>query len=243
MLLLQQISLLRIVDRQQAGIIAGFNSTTRVNTRLLKLRHAGLLKRFFFVSPSGGKRAVYCLSKKGGDLAGTPANAISRPQDSFLLGDKFVAHQLAINDVYCSATISKDQGSGADTKWHPPANSLRSLSHVVPDAYFEIRFHEVTRPMFLEVDLGTEGLPVWRKKLTEYLSLASSGEFEKIFRHPRFGVAVVASSEKRMLLLQKEISKATQKLFYFTTLEQIKAKSFWSQIWFRPVGDQRQSLI
>src|SRR4029077_4541546 len=102
LLLLQALSLLRIVDREQASVICGFMSLTRVNTRLLKLRRAGLLKRFFFVSAEGGKRAIYSLTRRSAELIGARLNDIKRPTDSFLLGDKFVAHQLALNQVYCA---------------------------------------------------------------------------------------------------------------------------------------------
>jgi len=89
--LLRTLSLLRIIDRQQAALIAPFTSTTRTNSRLHKLNQAGLLKRFFFVSALGGKRAVYSLSKKSAEVAGTTAHPIDRPADSFLIGDKFTA--------------------------------------------------------------------------------------------------------------------------------------------------------
>jgi hypothetical protein len=47
--------------------------------------------------------AVYSLSKKGTELIGTTPNGIQRSADSFLIGIKFVAHQLAINEVFCAA--------------------------------------------------------------------------------------------------------------------------------------------
>lgn len=243
MLLMQALAFLRIVDRQQASRIAGFHSATRVNTRLLRLTRAGLLKRFFFVGTSGGKRAVYCLSKKGADFAAVVAKPITRPSDSFLLGDKFVAHQLAINDVYCAAQIGSGKNGTPDVHWQAISEPLAQTVPIVPDAYVEIRAHGVIRPMFLEVDLGTEGLPVWSKKTQGYLTFASSGEFERSFQHPRFGVTVVTISEKRMKSLRSQIARSTQKLFYFSTLERIKIHGFWSPVWLRPEGDQMQSLI
>ena len=46
--LLQELALMRVIDREQAKTIAGFGSTTRVNARLLALVRAGLLRRFLF---------------------------------------------------------------------------------------------------------------------------------------------------------------------------------------------------
>src|ERR1039458_886835 len=48
--LLQELAVMRVVDREQAKIVAGFGSTTRANVRLLALTRAGLLRRFFLGS-------------------------------------------------------------------------------------------------------------------------------------------------------------------------------------------------
>lgn len=171
------------------------------------------------------------------------ANAISRPSDSFLLGDKFAAHQLAVNEVYCQARKGKGLEKATHLHWRPGTEPVAPSVPIIPDVYFEIRTPEFIRPVFLEVDLGTEGLPVWSKKIEAYLSLASSGEFERIFTRPRFAVAVVTNSEKRMQSLRSHIAKFTSKLFYFSTMQRIKAEGFWSRIWLRPDQDQPQSLI
>src|SRR5215472_15098304 len=74
--LLENLSLLRVADRNQVSKICGFNSPTRIKTRLLKLTRAGLLKRFFFVSELGGKKAIYSISKKGAELIGKTPNGL-----------------------------------------------------------------------------------------------------------------------------------------------------------------------
>ena len=49
---------MRIIDREQTKVVGGFGSTTRVNARLLALTQAGLLRRFFTGTISGGRKAV-----------------------------------------------------------------------------------------------------------------------------------------------------------------------------------------
>lgn len=235
------LSILRIIDRKQASLVARFHSVTRVNARLLKLARMGLLKRFFFVSDLGGKKAVYCLSKKGSELIGVTPNGLTRPEDSFLIGDRFTAHQLAVNAVYCAAFCSYIEDAAAKN-WRTFQKAISPAAPVIPDAYFEINSSETVRPMFLEVDRGTEGLPVWNKKVKEYLHLAVSGEFERLFSYPRFAVLLVTASERRMRSLRAEVSRATVKLFYFSTLERLEQQGFWSAVWLRPQGDQPQSL-
>lgn len=239
--ILDALSILRLIDREQTSFLASFKSLTRVNSRLQKLRRAGLLKRFFFVSALGGKRAIYSLSKKGAELMGVPPNGIQRPSDSFLIGDRFVAHQLAINEIYCHA-IAGTAGGPRVKNWRSIAKPLTPSTALIPDAYFEIHSEETVRPMFLEVDRGTESLSLWTKKTESYIRLAASGEFEAIFRRPRFAVLVVTLSERRMHSLRVHIKKTTSKLFYFSTLERIKSEGLWSPIWFRPDGEDFHSL-
>ena len=61
--LLRELAVMRVIDREQAKIVAGFGSTTRANARLLALTRAGLLRRFFLGSGGGGKRSTPCPRK------------------------------------------------------------------------------------------------------------------------------------------------------------------------------------
>src|ERR1039457_1587009 len=84
--LLRELAVMRVADREQVKIAAGFGSTTRVNTRLLALTRAGLLRRFFLGS-GGGRKALYALSMKGALAAGVLARGPRRPQDALLVAD------------------------------------------------------------------------------------------------------------------------------------------------------------
>jgi hypothetical protein len=68
--LLDELSLLRVVDRDQAKWVAGFGSVTRVNARLLALTRAGLLRRFFLGTSGAQQKALYTLSTAGAELIG-----------------------------------------------------------------------------------------------------------------------------------------------------------------------------
>jgi len=64
--LLSELAVMRVIDRETTKLVAGFGSTTQVNTRLLELTRAGLLRRFFIGCIAHGRKAVYTLSPKGG---------------------------------------------------------------------------------------------------------------------------------------------------------------------------------
>src|SRR5882724_6960630 len=100
--LLHELAVMRVIDREQAKIVAGFTSTTRANARLLALTRAGLLRRFFLGTIAGGAKALYTLSEKGARLVGVPENGPRRRQDEAVVADFFIQHQLATNEVYCA---------------------------------------------------------------------------------------------------------------------------------------------
>jgi hypothetical protein len=227
--MLRFLSLLRILDRRQIERIAGFTSISRVNVRLGKLRKAGLIVRYFTGSLSGSKRSLYALTKSGSIEAEAPFVHLKWKSDSFLLGNTFVAHQLALNDIYIEGVL----GGGIGWKTFPQPLSV-SIP-LVPDALIEAEL----RAFFVELDLGTEQLAVWTRKTSLYLKLATSGAYRQIVSHSQFAVLVVASDESRMQALRRHISKQTQKLFWFATLDNIMRQGFWSSLWLRPGGDDR----
>ncbi len=100
-----------------------------------------------------------------------------------------------------------------------------------------------TLAAFLEVDLGNEGLSVWKSKVQNYLQYAISGNFEKRFGHPQFRVLVIVSTERRMRYLQTATLALTDKIFWFSTLESVAGAGFWSPVWFRARNGECQSLF
>src|SRR5882762_8549103 len=97
--LLREASILRVFDREQAQLCAGFRSIARANSRLPRLVAHGLLKRFFLPTDKGGKKALYSMTRKGAALAQVSFAGLSRASDRVLVGDLFVAHQMHINDT------------------------------------------------------------------------------------------------------------------------------------------------
>src|SRR5437763_16763456 len=95
--LLRELGLMRVIDREQSKLVAGFGSTTRANARLLALSRAGLLRRFFLGTVAGGAKALYTLSEKGARLVGVPESGPRRRQDEAVVADFFIPHQLATN--------------------------------------------------------------------------------------------------------------------------------------------------
>lgn len=241
--LLKELATFRVVDREQVKIIAGFNSTTRVNTRLLALTKAGLLRRFFLGATEASKKAIYSLSPKGAVLAGTTSHGPRRPNDALLVADFFVLHQLAINGVYCALKRASTSNANSIVRWLSFYQPLAEHIRLIPDAYCELGIPESTIAAFLEVDLGHERLKVWMGKITNYIQLAVSGDNERIFGQKQFRVLVIVESERRLESIRKTVRSATQKIFWFATFDSIRSTGPFAAIWLRPEGDELQSLF
>jgi hypothetical protein len=235
---------LRVVDREQAGVIVGWNSVTRANARLLLLFLAGWLERFFVGTISGGRRAIYTLSRQGAALIEAPYRGIRRRSGRWFSSDLFVEHQLRINSIFIAVKYrSLPAPEERFLAWRAFYDPISAAIQLMPDAYFELAIAGSVRASFLEVDLGNEPQRIWRSKVQRYLHLAISGEFSRIFQQQQFRVLVIAHSDRRLEQIRQTASKVTDKIFWFATFNNIQRDGLWSPIWLRPNGDQRHSLL
>jgi hypothetical protein len=235
---------MRVIDRELAKTVAGFGSTTRVNNRLLALTQGGYLRRTFVGTISGGRKAVYTLSKQGTAIGNGEADGGMSNAGKSSYSELFLEHQLRVNQVYVE--VRHKPIPVADCRfqrWISFSRALSKTSSIIPDGYFELRYQSVSKPLFLEVDLGTEALRIWQKKFEGYLKFAVAGEFQKLFGQTQFRVAIIANSERRAQSIRNLAAKSTEKVFRFTSFETINREGFWSTIWQKPVGDQKESLL
>jgi hypothetical protein len=233
--LLREFAILEVADCEQLKIVAGFGSTTRANTRLLQLVRAGLLRRFFLGS-GGGRKALYALSQKGAHLVDVPCRGPRRRQDEVLVADYYIAHQLAINEIYCTLKYKSVPGIAFE-RWLSFHQPVTPSSGLIPDGLVDLRTASGTTSCFLEVDLGHESLSIWQRKAQNYLQLALSGDFRKQFGQDHFRVLVLVISERRLQSIRKMVGTVTEKLFWFATLESANTR-FFTPIWLRSLGDQ-----
>ena len=240
--LLRELAVMRVVDREQAKIVAGFGSTSRANVRLLALTRAGMFRRFFLGS-GGGRKALYMLSRKGAQTAQVPPRGPRRSHDAVLVADYFVGHQLAVNTIYCalrySVIPSPQMTFNRWASFHEPVVPGIPL---IPDGYVEFMTPKGITACFLEVDLGHESQTIWKRKAEHYLELALSGKYREHFGNERFRVLVLANSERRLHSIRKTVRAITQKIFWFATLASVH-NDFFAPVWFRSGESQPTKLF
>ena len=230
----------KLLDREQIQQLLDFGSITRANDRLSRLHSAGLLHRYFLGTVAGGRKAIYAVSARGAATVGQEKLwKLQRGEDELLVGEAFVEHQLAVNWCWISMKGGPEFNLIRFVRFNEPISKPIPLS---PDGYAELNVSGVVQPVFLEVDLGTETSKVWDRKVDLYLRLAASGEFERKFNQPRFKIAVVCTSERRMQSIRRAVRKHTTKLFYFSLLQIIKRDGLIAPHWLRPEEGAFQPL-
>ena len=241
--LLRELDTMRVVDREQARVVAPFGSVRRANDRLLSLTRAGFLRRIFIPSPLVGQKALYTLSAKGAALVSARLPGLPLRQSRFG-ASPFLLHRLAINEFYLTVKYRPLPASDLRLlRWISFREPLTQALPLIPDGYFEIAGTGTVRAIFLEVDLGSESSLVWQKKTQLYVQMAISGACQELFRQPQFRVLVVATTARRLGHIRAAIAKFTDKIFWLSTFDEIQQRGFWSSVWLRPTGHQRLSLL
>jgi len=242
--LLRELSVMRVIDREQAKVVAGFGSTRRANARLLLLTHAGLIRRFFVGTSGAGMKALYTLSPKGAHLVHVPCRGPRRRRDAVVAADLFTNHQLLVNEIYCAVKYRPIPIEGVRfVRWLSFHEPLDGGLPLIPDGYFELSSPNDTIAAFHEVDLGTESMCVWKAKVENYLRYAVSGVFAERFGKPKFRVLVVTNSERRAESIRSLVAASTDKIFWFSTFDSIRQSGLWSKAWLRPKGEERVALM
>jgi hypothetical protein len=242
--LFRALATMRVIDREQAKIAAGFRSTTRANTRLLALTRQGLLSRHVVGTAAGGHKYLYALTRRSAHLMDTQYRGAPWTSATSLAGSIGLEHQLRLNDLYLLLVHHRPQLAGVTVEgWRTFAHPVATSVPLIPDAYVELQTQEMTRPYFLELDRGTETRRTWTTKAQQYVRLATSGGFHALFGHPQFGVLVVAPSRRRVDSLRATIARLTNKLFWFGTYDVLSPSTFWSASWSRPTNSPLQPLI
>jgi len=240
--LLEELVILRVIDREQAKLVAGFGSTTRANTRLLALTRAGILRRFFTGTIVGGRKGVYLLSAKGAAVAGVSLDPRFSRLDSTVVGERFLEHRMRVNVVYLTVKFHPIPQARFG-RWISFRVPLSKSVALIPDGYFEVTTAAETFSLFLEVDLGTEPQKRWQRKLEAYLQLAISGDFQQLFGQTKFRVLVLANSSRRLNRIRATIARRTDKIFRFGTFDIVHPQTFWGPVWLGPQGETRVSLL
>jgi hypothetical protein len=189
-------------------------TTRRAQRKLASLVNRRVLARLPRVV--GGPRAgsmghVYALDVAGQRLADLATGA--RPGRPWPLGAGFLAHSLAVTDVYVRLVLAERAGSlrlarfvGEPGSWRTFIGPGGGRLVLKPDAYAVVLVGGYEDHWFLELDLGTESAPTLSRKCNVYRGYRRSGaEQARIDVFPR--VLWLVPDERRAEVVRRVIRR------------------------------------
>lgn len=240
----------KYLTREQIQRLFDFNCVTRANVRLRKLYDHSYLSRHFLPTIRGSSKAVYFLGPKGMEVVSEDLGVdISKPKINRKgFKDLFLNHQLALNDVRIAITLAiKENTQMSLDCWLNEDACLqecgRSKRLIRPDAYFRFLNNGRIYSFFLEVDRSTMSHSRFRSRTQSYLEYAQSGYYQARYGVKYFRVLVVTVTLERLFNLKGLIEGLTDKIFWFTTMEQICSKNIFQSIWYRAGHNGLYNLI
>jgi len=190
----------------------------RVLKRLVDARVLVTLERRVGTAQRGSAKFCYALDTAGLRLMRLRVNAASpdavarRPR---LPGERFIAHVLAVSELYVSLIEHSRIGLFTVEQFHaePTAWVRDGLGGwLKPDGFVRLRAGTVDDFWWLEADLATESLPTVRSKLLAYLDFVARGQFGPDGVVPRVLIAVSYKDEKRQKARQMALQRVVNTL-------------------------------
>lgn len=239
------------LSREQIQRLLDFNCTTRANIRLRKLFDHGYLSRRFL--PIGfGSMGIYFLGPEGinlvGEKYGVDPSVIKKRQQAFeQKKDLFFHHDLSVNEVRIAFHLALANSNGLRLdRWLTPIDCLqeydlfnpqmgRKIKTVFrPDGYFRYFFKDRLFGCFLEMDRSTMTNARFQDKVKIYLEYAQSGCYQPRYGLKFFRVLVVTKTVERLLNLKSVTERLTDKIFWFSTLDELQHGKVFEAIWQKP---------
>ena len=166
----------------------------------------------------------------------------------------FLAHELAVRDVYVWLRTVANSGGHALEAWHDgeeaaiPLGRTSAPLFVRPDAWFVLRLQQLVLVGLVEVDRGTErGDLRWREKFDAYAALFNGGHLSAVTGYVNARVLVVTPSERRRDKLAETVTKSAEaglaSRFWISHSTIFENVSLFSQQWRQQPDLPLKSLI
>ena len=243
----------RIISRQQLQHLFSITCTRRINQRLRKLYDHKYLSRYFLPNTRGSGQAIYYVGPRGAVIVaeelGIDLQEIKRKRKATAeLHELFLNHALGLNDIRIAFNRGLVNRPGMELERWINDNDCHQEYHVAvhgrnvtrrfrPDGYFRIVCQGKLYSCFVEFDRSTMTIGRFVGKVQSYIDFGSMGYYQKRFGVKYFRVLVVTKSAERLNNLKKAVGSITDKLFWFTTIDQITPDTVFGPIWQR-VGKQ-----
>lgn len=243
----------RVLSREQLQQLFGIGGARRINQRLRKLYDHKYLSRFFFQNVRGSTKAIYYLGSRGAVLIsnelGIDLTLIKQKRKgTSQLHELFLRHALGLNNIRIAFNIAlANRPEMCLERWINDNDCYQAYNVFLhgksvskrfrPDGYFRIVFKGKLYSCFVEFDRSTMTIRRFVGKAQTYIEFGSLGYYQRRFGVKYFRVLIVTKTAERLKNLKKAVEKITDKLFWFSTIDQITPDKVFSPIW-QHVGKQ-----
>ncbi|MGW6571402.1 replication-relaxation family protein [Streptomyces sp. NPDC054945] len=231
---LAELATLHVATTAQLGRLV-FGGCKPATTSRLGQRHAERLVRFNLIHryanrshdrKVGAPGYVLTLTEAGWSLSGADTAARQRQRRSWMPSDAFLAHRLAISELYVRLTEQSRDGGPTLREFKAEPDSWRRYLGLgdepqvaKPDALVRLVANGLELSWFVEIDRGTEGQRHIADKCDAYRRFELSGvEQQRFGIFP--GVVFIVPTEPRRQVVQRVIDRQTaaaRGLFAVTT--------------------------
>ncbi len=239
----------RYLSRSQIQRLFNMNSITRINIRLRKLFDNRYLDRYFQPTLFGSSEAIYSIGLNGlpvisESLGLDIIDAKRRRKLNNVAKDKFISHNLAVNDFRINLMNDLNRHKGFEfIKWLDARDcefkfKYRQLNKEIntsikPDGYFEFIYQNCLYSFFLEVDLSTSNHTKLESKFRNYLVFKKLNLFRQEFNKEVFYVLVITKNDARAENLCETANQLESSIFWFTTMQRTTDNILYGNIWKR----------
>jgi hypothetical protein len=226
-----------------------FSTTAAANARLLALYQHRFLDRLYLPVELGSSQAAYALDVQGATLIAreehlhlsqvTWRRKHNRVEFFFLehtvlTAELHVALQVALRGREDISLLEWRRDAFLTREKFPDLEYDERRLIVAPDAFFGLALPEGTAYFFVEVDLGTETLERFRRKIVAYQEYWRSGRYHERYGHANFRVLTIGEGPQRLAnLITLAGEEGAKNMFLFAPASEVSARVL-GPIWFKP---------
>ena len=257
--LLADLFLHRLMSRGQLERLY-FTSASRCNVRLRQLFDHKLVERYYLPLAPYGAQSIYSLGEAGilpvSRRLEWEINEVKR-QARRHKTPQFLEHTLAINETRLAFRDAlADSPVWKMDRWIPEIQcrhdyDIRGASGswqrevFKPDGFVRLQNRETRQKSdyFFEIDRGHTSSGKFADKLDSYARYLQSGLFEQMFGAATFRTLVITTGPLRLKNLRALVEGQGNRLFCFTTFDEVESEGVLSPIWRFPLEKELRSLI
>jgi len=239
----------RLLTSQQILRLFDFGCTRRVNSRLRKLYDHHYLSRTFLPTVRGSGKSIYYLGPQGvavvAEELGVDSVLIKKKAKKISqLRELFLAHALQLNElritfshaIHDHPEMSLESWIGESEcgqEYSVYSYGRKMVRKFRPDGYFRFWSLGKLHSFFIELDRSTMSQARFKSKVQTYLEFARLGFYRERFGVKFFRVLVITLTAERLANIKRTVEAVTDRIFLFTTLDQITSENAFGHIWQR----------